>query len=80
MWNKALSFISGGIDLVEAGCTVITIVGSIAELGKKIPAIKNVIGDESKGLLKVILDKSVRNTKGEAVITFKSLKNGLKTL
>lgn len=78
--NNALNFLAGGFDLIEAGCTVVTIVGSLADLGKKIPAIKNFIGDESKGLLKVLLDKSVRTKKGDAVITFKSLKNGLKTL
>lgn len=79
-FNNTLNFLAGGLDLIEAGCTVVTIVGSIADLGKKIPAIKNLIGDESKGLLKVLLDKSVRTKEGKAVVTFKSLKNGLKTL
>ncbi|WP_167955710.1 hypothetical protein [Anaerosporobacter faecicola] len=78
--NTALSVLAGGIDIVEAGCAVVTIVSSVAELGKRLPAIKNLVGNESKGLLKVFLDKSARNVKGDAVVTFKSFRDGLKTL
>lgn len=79
-WNKILNFAATGLDLTEMVCTAVTIVSGIAELGKKLPAFKNLIGDESKGLLKVLTDKSVLNNKRKPVITFKSLRNGLKTL
>lgn len=79
--NNILEFTACGIDVIEAGCAVVTLVKGIADLGKKLPAIKNLIGDESKGLLKSLVDKSCRtNEKNTAVVTFKSLKNGLKTL
>lgn len=79
-FNKALNFAAAGLDFTETVCMTVGLVNSVAELGKRLPAIKNLFGDESKGLGKAFLDKSVRNKKGKPVVTLKSFRNGLKTL
>jgi|GEM_PF-974456 len=68
------------LDITETVCTVVTLVKSITDLGKKLPALKNLIGDESKGLGKAFLSKTVRDNDRKAVVTVKSFFNGLKTI
>lgn len=77
--NNILNLFASGLDIAEIGCSLVTIVSCVAKLGRKIPVIKNLIGDESKGLLKSLLDKSIRDINNKPVVTFKSLRNGLKT-